>query len=419
LINLLRVSLVAAMLVLLLAEAGAGAASAGAGVPSFGGAVTAVAASTTMTSTTRFTADHATVSCPAGTTLLGGGDSLTLDGAPVPNNGSVTLGLNPSDASGAAAASGSTDPSHWTAVGGYSGEAPGTTVVTAYGMCAANLTAATLVEVAVTATNTLGPVTAVCPAGDSLVGGGGGYTAFVPGNNTKLLDSFPSDAGGDLPTTGMSNPDAWTLKGNSNAAGALPTTAIAICATDVGVPTVVQTAFNSAAPVPGGSTVTTTATCQEGTSLIGGGSFITSAQGGNPGGPGNGGQGVHVIGDFPSDESGSPTVGSAQSWTVIAQDGGQTLDNLNVETFALCAKDAAHQLADLAVFVTGIGSGTSLADKVGDASSSLRAGNAHAACNQLNALANQTSTQSGKQLTGEQAETIIAAIASIQKVIGC
>jgi hypothetical protein len=286
-------------------------------------------------------------------------------------------------------------------------------------MCAANLTSATVVAVAVTAMNTLGPVTAVCPAGDSLVGGGGGYAGFVPGNNTKILDSFPSDATGDLPVSGTSNADAWTLKGNSNAEGALPTTAIAICATDVGVPTVVETARNSAAPVPGGSAVTTTATCQEGTSLIGGGSFITSTQNGNPGGPGNGGQGVHVIGDFPSDGSGNPIVGTAQSWTVIAQDGGQTLDNLNLETFALCAKGAAPQLDDLAGFVAGIGPGTSLADKVADVKSSLQDGNATAACNQLNTLANQASTQSGKQLTAAQAETIQAAVASIEKVIGC
>jgi hypothetical protein len=399
------------MLALPVAEAGS--------VAAFSGEVTAVAASTNMTSTTTFSAAHATVSCPAGTTLLGGGGSLTLNGAPVPNNGSVTLGLNPSDGSGNTAASGATDPSHWTAVAGYSGEAPGTTVVTAYGMCTANLTAATLVKVAVTATNALGPVTAACPAGDSLVGGGGGYMGFVPGSNTKILDSFPSDAAGGLPTSGASDPDAWTVKGNSNAAGALPTTAIAICATDVGVPTVVQTAFNSAAPVPGGSTVTATATCEEGTALIGGGSFVASTQNGNPGGPGNGGQGVHVIGDFPSDGSGDPMVGTATSWTVSAQDGGQTLDNLNVETFALCAKGAAAQLDGLAAFVTGIGPGTSLAAKVEAASSSLQAGNTTAACNQLNALANQANAQSGKQLTVAQADTINAAVASIQVVIDC
>src|SRR5262249_14243299 len=161
-----------------------------------------------------------------------------------------------------------------------------------------------------TATNTLGPVTAACPGGTSLVGGGGGYTAFPGSNNTKILDSYPSDGAGDLPVDGSTSPTAWTLKGNSNNGTATTTSAYALCATDVSVPTVVHaTEVDNDHPagsggVPGGSNVMATASCSGNTTLLAGGSHITSSQNGAVGGPGNGGQGVHVIADSPSDASG-------------------------------------------------------------------------------------------------------------------
>ncbi len=164
--------------------------------------VSIVTASTPMPSMTNFSTAHATAACPSGSTLVGGGDELTRSGTPVPNDGAVTLGLNPSDSSGTPSRGGTTTPTNWTAYAGYSGMAPGLDTVTAYGMCLSGGPAATVIEAATTSTDSLGPVTAVCPSGSSLVGGGGGYTSFPGSNNTKVYDSFPSDAAGDVPPTG-------------------------------------------------------------------------------------------------------------------------------------------------------------------------------------------------------------------------
>jgi hypothetical protein len=295
--------------------------------------VSIVSANTAMTSTTNFSTAQAIAACPSGSVLVGGGDELTRSGSPVPNDGAVTLGLNPSDSSGSTAANGAATPSFWTTTAGYSGMAPGLDTITSYAMCASGSFAATVVQVATTATSTLGPVTAACPSGSALVGGGGGYTSFPGSNNTKIFDSFPSDAAGDVPTDGARNATAWTLQGNSNNGTAEPTTAIAICATNTSVGTQVATSTQSATPVTGGSTVTATATCPSGTTLLGGGSVLND----NPSGPGTGGQGVHLIGNYPSDGAGSPASGSAGSWTVIAQDGGQNLTSLSTETIVLCA----------------------------------------------------------------------------------
>jgi hypothetical protein len=88
--------------------------------------------------------------------------------------------------------------------------------------------------------------------------------------------------------------------------------------------------------VAGGSIVTTTVSCPGGSTLLNGGSNITSSQSGNVGGPGNGGQGVHVIANSPSDTTGAPVAsGDAGSWTVIGQNGGQNIDTPDVQAFAL------------------------------------------------------------------------------------
>ncbi|HEX4518353.1 MAG TPA: hypothetical protein VH063_02110 [Gaiellaceae bacterium] len=292
-----------------------------------------VTASSPMPSTTNFSTVRATVACPSGSTLVGGGDELTRAGSPVPNDGAVTLGLDPSDSGGSPVAGGATTPANWTAYSGYSGMAPGLDTVTAYGMCLSGGPAATVIEAATTATASLGPVTSVCPSGTSLVGGGGGYQSFPGSNNTKVYDSFPSDAAGDIPSNNMAGPTAWTFQGNSNDATAETTTAVAFCATDSSVSTVVAASGQTATAVTGGSTLSDTVTCPSGTTLLDGGSIITS----NPSGAGTGGQGVHVIGDFPSDGGGSPVTSSAGSWTVIAEDGGQNLTSLGTEALALCA----------------------------------------------------------------------------------
>jgi hypothetical protein len=309
--------------------------------------VSIVTTTTAMTSTTTFTAANAIATCPDGTTLVGGGDELTTGPTvPVSNNGTVTLGVNPSNGSGTPVSNGTTDPSAWTATGGYSGQAPGTSAVTSYAMCASNITSATQAVVATSGAGSLGPVTAECPVDTSLVGGGGGYTSFITGDNTKIYDSFPSDAAGDLPSNGSAGPTAWTVEGNSNTATGAVTTAVALCATDVSVSTEVATGSTSLSSPVGGASVTATATCPVGDVLLDGGSDVTNT----PSGPGTGGQGVHLIGDVPSDSSGNPTTSTAGSWTVTAQNGGQGLTSLNTESLALCETAAPSPTAQAITF---------------------------------------------------------------------
>ena len=285
-----------------------------------------------MTSTTNFTTATATATCPGGSTLVSGGAELTRSGALVSNDGAVTLGVYPSS-SGTPVSQGAVTPASWTATGGYSGMAPGLDTITSFAVCSSAVTSATEVQVTVSVANSLGPVTASCPVGTSLVGGGGGYTAFPGSNNTKLYDSFPSDAAGDVPANDSVNPTAWTFQGNSNSASGATSAAYAVCATDVPVTTEVATATNSATTVAGGSPLAATAVCPANTELLAGGSDVVSS----PSGPGTGGQGVHVIGDYPSDGSGNAeTSGSAPAWTAVAQDGGQNLTSLATTALVLC-----------------------------------------------------------------------------------
>jgi uncharacterized repeat protein (TIGR01451 family) len=321
---------------------------------------TITSATTAMNIAQNFTTFKATTSCPNGSTLVSGGDELTKAGALVGNNGAVTMGNDPSDSSGNLSSDGTTTPGSWTTVSGYSGQADGgADSVTTYAVCATPSPTSTIIKVAVTATNTLGPVTAVCPTGDPVVGGGGGYTAFVGSNNTKLYDSYPSDAAGDPPTAGQTNPVAWTVSGQSNNATSQATTAVALCATGGGLSTTIDaTTTNNdhtsgSGAVAGGSDLTATASCGTGTTLLAGGSRIFASQNGNTG-PGSGAQGVHMIQYSPSDSSGNAVgTGSASSWTVTAQNGGQNIDSLDVTAYTLCAGASSGPSNDLSISGSG------------------------------------------------------------------
>src|SRR3989442_482115 len=66
------------------------------------------------------TATNAVAQCPAGTVLVGGGIRVgrATDTA-TPGNGLKVNGTIPSDSGGNPVANGATDPSFWTAVGGF------------------------------------------------------------------------------------------------------------------------------------------------------------------------------------------------------------------------------------------------------------------------------------------------------------
>jgi len=88
-------------------------------------------------------------------------------------------------------------------------------------------------------------------------------------------------------------------------------------------------------------------------------------------------------------------------------------------TFTVTMRGAAAQLANLLRVVTPLPPGTSLADKVGVARTSLAAGKVPATCSTLTAFSHEVSAQSGKKLKVGLAEYLSSAAARIQQVLGC
>ncbi|HEX6724406.1 MAG TPA: HYR domain-containing protein [Gaiella sp.] len=93
--------------------------------------------------------------------------------------------------------------------------------------------------------------------------------------------------------------------------------------------------------------------------------------------------------------------------------------NTSSASFDVRVKGAAEQLADLAIAVSGVGSGASLADKVGDARTALVAGKRAKACEILGAFRNEVSAQSGKSLPAQAAAELRATATRIQTVLEC
>jgi hypothetical protein len=80
---------------------------------------------------------------------------------------------------------------------------------------------------------------------------------------------------------------------------------------------------------------------------------------------------------------------------------------------------ASSLLSDLLDAVTGVGPGSSLADKIQAAINALQVNNNGAACSSLNAFVNEVQAQSGKKLTVAQANQFIAAADNIKALLGC
>jgi hypothetical protein len=83
------------------------------------------------------------------------------------------------------------------------------------------------------------------------------------------------------------------------------------------------------------------------------------------------------------------------------------------------AVDAQQQLSALAVAVTGVGSGTSLADKVKLIQSYVAANKTADACSALNAFLNQVKAQTGKKLTAADALSFTTQANAIKTTLGC
>jgi hypothetical protein len=392
-------------------------------VSAAGPSITIRAATTAMVNTP-VSQTPVSVGCSGGATLLGGGfrDYVAADGTSnvsIPTNGLTMHGTYPSDGSANAAASGSSNPADWTAMGGYAAVSEAGDNVTAFAICGTGGPAQT--EVVTATVNgpqvaaTTASATATCPGGTSLIGGGGLTNNGTTQPSFKVIGSFPSSSSGQPAANGSSNPTSWTAVGASGGVGSTSntTTAFAMCSTDTTVQlTVARTDFLDHPETPT-TFVTATATCPAGTSLIGGGENAdgdaTGADGGTPQ------QGVHVRGTYPSNTDGTAVTDGAtgvNSWTTIVQCGGQSTPGTDTHVWALCLGTASPG-ASGGGSTSSSGSGGSGPNSGGsNTSASSQAGTAG-----ITASDSSTSTGSGAAGTRTPGASLTPALATTKKTV--
>lgn len=117
--------------------------------------------------------------------------------------------------------------------------------------------------------------------------------------------------------------------------------------------------------------------------------------------------------------SGSTFAIEATTVTCTATDTDGDSNSPVSQTFQVTVEGAAQQLFDLLGAVTGVGPGTSLADKVASAQSDLVAADSTDACGTLGAFVNEVSAQTGKHIPAATAAMLIADAQRIEAVIPC
>lgn len=314
-------------------------------------------------------ATTATVACPTGTVLVSGGvrvyaaagDSVVTGSTYEPINGLVMRGTYPSDTLGATSTA--ANPAHWSVQGGFAGQAEAGDMVTGYALCTTGGPTSTRVLSSTirgpTAAAGIARATATCPAGTTLVGGGGlmGPTGTLNASpSQKVVGSYPSDPTGTMVS---SAPTSWSAVGSAGGRADPDnfTTAFAICGSGSPLTTRVVRADRLGHPAgPGNSNpgsdpvATATATCPVGTTLLAGGELADAT-------PPPLQQGVHVRGSYPSDAAGRPLTTAPRSWSAVVQSGGQPTPGTNTHAFALCATLPASPSADLAASLAGPSTG--------------------------------------------------------------
>jgi hypothetical protein len=154
----------------------------------------------------------ATASCPAGTALYGGGASTQVPPDPIQPSLHL-IASYPSDSAGNPAADGSTAAS-WTAIGAAGGAQINSGKTTAFAICGPGPGAR------VVRTSAAGPdvassevtVTALCPAGTLLMGGGVNtdLNGGTPQQGVHLTGSYPSTPAG-APVASGESAGAWAV----------------------------------------------------------------------------------------------------------------------------------------------------------------------------------------------------------------
>jgi hypothetical protein len=185
-----------------------------------------------------------------------------------------------------------------------------------------------------TATN----VTANCPSGSTLFGGGAflrkiSSAADTPGNGLKLNGTMPSDASGNPVADNASTPSNWTAvagfggqSDNDDQA-----TAFADCATGGPTTTVVKVSAPVGPSSENNPPNKTIATCPAGTRLLSGGTLGVPPSEAS----------FKPIASYPSDTSGNPVANGStnpDSWTAYGSAGVSTADE-QMTAFAVCSTD--------------------------------------------------------------------------------
>jgi uncharacterized protein YjiK len=104
--------------------------------------------------------------------------------------------------------------------------------------------------------------------------------------------------------------------------------------------------------------------------------------------------------------------------TTVTCTAADAAGNTKNATFTVHVKGAAEQLVDLFIAVTGVGPGSSFADKV-KVLEQVVAAHSTLVCGGLSALLNEVRAQTGKKVSAAQAAAIVARVSSIRATLGC
>lgn len=280
--------------------------------------------------------------------ISGGGVKVTGSGTTQQINAIHVMETTPSPDGSTEEDGTNTDDAYWLGDGGTGGQGGGTYTVQPFGVCFTNTTINHTQFVVSntsgpTSTNTMTSMTATCPSGTRLLGGGA-QSIKASNQSVKMIGSYPSDSSGNAAADGSTNPTSWTavaLNGSQSGTGNA-TTAYAICSgsgINVSGVTVTVKHANVSGPSSASSPATaTTSTCGTGGNLISGGASISGSDPTTGSFTVPGSNGDHLDGDYPSDSSGNPTsdTSSTTNWTAIGHSGGMSGSTTETDVWGLC-----------------------------------------------------------------------------------
>ncbi|MFJ3205735.1 hypothetical protein [Streptomyces sp. NPDC086989] len=298
--------------------------------------------------------------CESG--LISGGGIDQAIGTGTSSNGNKVNGTAPSP-NGSTEYTGSTgvvgtDVTYWLGIGGSGGAVNASFSSTPYAMC---FTSDLIDHTQVVMNKTAGPttsgtvalVTATCPAGTRLIGGGARITPASVGS-LKPIASFPTfndsahSYGQKAAANSETNPDSWSSVGWNGGGGNSNNTtyAYAICSgnnIDVSGATVTVRHSEVSGPTAATAGQKVTVGCSESDGkLVSGGAAISGGNVTTTNFSGPGSVGDHLNGSYPSDSGGnavSDGTTTAAYWTAYTHTGAGSSPNTYSDAWALCADD--------------------------------------------------------------------------------